>query len=650
MAKEPSALARKVSGELVGDGESLAIGLTRAEVDQQIATAKKYPRVISKVLADVIEFATLNEEGAASMIYEKPQGGDTIQGASIRFAELLAQSWGNARTGARTVHVDTTEKFVEAEGIFHDLQTNLAISRRVRRSIRKRDGSIFSEDMILTVANAAGSIALRNAILGGIPKPVWSQAYEAAKQVVRGELGTLAKRRSAALNYLKTKGVEPARALAAIGIKNEADMTLDHMASLRVRVASIQSGEPIDEMFPPIGAPAAPVKTNVADKLPPKTELPKTADKAESGGFDAKRVAADIDTASPPKEKDAPAAEETPHDPKTGEVIEGEVVTTDDEPTFGALALVEGKAPRGESYTLIDDEDDDNPDPLTLALYMDGVEVGRVTAAQSEEYNAYTEHALTDDEAAALPQTDVVEPQDTQVVDTSSTDLPDGWEVLKDVDGPAPIGEETYVLAGDMPDAKTGRLVTYQNGKSFSSTSKAGVSKFIRYTAHPVIEGGKGDALGEDESFPGDQPATRTATQDGPDQEDDGSELPGAFGVFWKAAFDSPISWEDFVKTFGALNAADEWKDKDFTDEDRDAFRSKIAIELAAANRLPDVTGNITAFRLWMESVEGEAGATAIENNFRALKGSDSWAKWKAEKQAAFRETVELRLAKIRSA
>lgn len=636
MAKEPSALARKVSGELVPPGgeESLAIGLTRAEVDQQIATAKKYPRVISKVLADVIELATLNEEGAASMIYEKPQGGDTIQGASIRFAELLAQSWGNARTGARTVHVDLTEKFVEAEGIFHDLQTNLAISRRVRRSIRKRNGDVFSEDMILTVANAAGSIALRNAILGGIPKPVWSQAYEAAKQVVRGELGTLAKRRAAALNYLKTKGVEPARALAAIGITNEADMTLDHMASLRVRVSSIQGGEPIDEMFPPIGAAAAPAKTNIADKLPPKTELPKTDDKAaESGGFDGKRVEADINTASPPAPK---AAEKTPHNPETGEVIEGAVIDPghedqDDEETFACLDSIAGPAPRGESYTLLDDDDDGE----TLPLYIDGVEVGRVNPEQSAEYNAYTEHAPTDEEAAASPQVE------------AGSDLPDGWEVLKDVDGPAPIGEDFYILAGDMPDEKTLRLTTYRNGVAASSCGKVGAAKLVRYTSHPVTEGAKAAAdvqtaenvalaePADDEGFPGDRPA--------PGAGDGGDELPGAFGVFWADAFSGDPPWTDFVKAWGDLNKSGDWTDLD-DDDDRNAFRAKIAAKLLALNRLPDVTSNITAFRLWLEFA---SDGKVIAEKWRELKQSDVWAKFKPDRQAEFRTTVEQRLAKI---
>ena len=148
---------------------SLVIGMSRVEIDQQIATARRYPRQISVVAKNILSTVTLDEETAAECMYALPRGGKPIQGPSIRFAEAVKAFYGNNRSASRVVHVDRAEKVVVAEGIFHDLETNTATRSEVRRRIVDSKGRLYSDDMIIVTGNAAGSIALRNSILGGGP-------------------------------------------------------------------------------------------------------------------------------------------------------------------------------------------------------------------------------------------------------------------------------------------------------------------------------------------------------------------------------------------------------------------------------------------------------------------------------------------------
>jgi hypothetical protein len=162
----------------------------------------------------IFSLATLDRESAEESMYALPRGGKPITGPSIRFAEVVKQAYGNCRAAARVVHVDREEKFVEAEGIFHDLETNVATTARVRRRIVDSKGRLYSDDMIIVTGNAACSIALRNAIMGGVPKPLWRRAYEAVQGTIKGDITTLSENRTKAL-----AGVRRLRGEARAGVR-----------------------------------------------------------------------------------------------------------------------------------------------------------------------------------------------------------------------------------------------------------------------------------------------------------------------------------------------------------------------------------------------------------------------------------------------
>lgn len=238
--------------EHIGDAidSSLAIGLSRAEIDQQIATARRFPRQISKVASNILSLATLDEETAEECMYALPRGGKPIKGPSIRFAEIVKGAYGNCRVASRVVHVDRTEKVVIAEGIFHDLESNTATRAEVRRRIVDKRNKLYSDDMIIVTGNAAGSIALRNAILGGVPKPLWRKAYDAVQQAIAGDIATLSETREKGIRALAAFGVTPAQIFVALGLSGEADITLEHIPILRGMFAALKNGEAtVEEMF-----------------------------------------------------------------------------------------------------------------------------------------------------------------------------------------------------------------------------------------------------------------------------------------------------------------------------------------------------------------------------------------------------------------
>ena len=258
---------------------SLVQQITKAEIDQQIATAHAYPRSLQTVSQAICDLATFSPDAAAECNYALPRGGKSITGPSIRLAEIVAAEYGNCRVGARVVHVDRFEKFVEAEGIFHDLQKNTATTARVRRRIVDSKGRLYNDDMILVTGNAACSIAKRNAILAGVPKALWMPAYEAALEVIKGAAKTLTERREKALKVLGTFGVTLDMIARALDVAGPLEITTEHMPTLIAWHNSLKDGSAtVESLFPP--APTAGAERGAK----PKGAAEKMADLVEDGG------------------------------------------------------------------------------------------------------------------------------------------------------------------------------------------------------------------------------------------------------------------------------------------------------------------------------------------------------------------------------
>ena len=219
--------------------------LNKSEIDMQIATAHKYPRSITQFRRDVMDMVTISEAVAQECIYALPRDGKVIEGPSARFAEVVASAWGNSRAGARVV--SDQGDFVTAQGVFHDLQKNVAITYEVQRRITSKSGKRFSADMIGVTANAACSIALRNAILKGVPKAFWSDMYEGARQTAMGDVKTLPNRRAEAFKLLQGYGVTKEQVFAKLDVKGEADIGQEQLLILRGIITAIKEGDTTPE-------------------------------------------------------------------------------------------------------------------------------------------------------------------------------------------------------------------------------------------------------------------------------------------------------------------------------------------------------------------------------------------------------------------
>lgn len=221
--------------------QSMVATLQKGEIDGQIATAKKYPRSVVRFRKEALEMVTLTEKVAESCIYALPRDGKTIEGPSARFAEVVASAWGNCRAGARVV--SDQGDFVTAQGVFHDLERNVAITYEVQRRITNKSGKRFGADMIGVTANAACSIALRNSILKGVPKAFWDDLYEAARQVIRGDFKTLANRRADTLAKFQGYGMSKEEVCATLAVGGVEDIGLDELVLLRGMLTALREGD-----------------------------------------------------------------------------------------------------------------------------------------------------------------------------------------------------------------------------------------------------------------------------------------------------------------------------------------------------------------------------------------------------------------------
>lgn len=252
--------------EVVDAAPEAALSLiTKAEIDMQIATAHAFPRSVSKFLKDVMSLATVTPEIAESCVYALPRGGKTVEGPSVRLAEMVASAYGNLRTGARVVFNDG--KHVTAQGITHDLEKNIMHTEEVRRSILQNETKwdqaqgksvrtgkmvMMNEDMQTVTGRAACAIAYRNSIFKVVPAALIQDVIERVKEIIRGDAQTLGERRDKAIKYFVDLGVKEAKIFEAIDVKGKEDIDLDKFVLLRGMCTAHRNGEAtLEGIFPP---------------------------------------------------------------------------------------------------------------------------------------------------------------------------------------------------------------------------------------------------------------------------------------------------------------------------------------------------------------------------------------------------------------
>ena len=287
--------------EVLDAGGGALEQISRAEIDMQIATAKKYPRTLSKVKQNVLTLATMDEETAAACFYSLPRGGKDITGESVRLAEILASAYGNLRAAWRPVNIDRTNGVVTCQGVCHDLETNISTSLEKTRKVQKKRGSDkYEEDMIMLAVNACGAIVYRDAVFKVVPKALIKPILKDIKEAARGK-GTLDQKVDRVMNRFKDLGEKESisakemekRVLVAVECNKREDITLTILDTLIGMGTAITDGEVrLSDVFP-----------KEQEKLKAEDVMPKK--KAAK----AKPAPSKLDPENPYQKKEEPADE-----------------------------------------------------------------------------------------------------------------------------------------------------------------------------------------------------------------------------------------------------------------------------------------------------------------------------------------------------
>jgi hypothetical protein len=141
----------------------------------------------------------------------------------------------------------------------------------VKRRITNKYGKRYNDDMNVVTGNAACSIAIREAVFKVVPRSLFKDIFDAAKDTSLGKAKTMAERRESAFGWFEKAGVTRERILERLGRKGMDDVSVDDLLTLTGMRTAIKDGDmALDEAFPVNGATppserAAAAETNLRE-------------------------------------------------------------------------------------------------------------------------------------------------------------------------------------------------------------------------------------------------------------------------------------------------------------------------------------------------------------------------------------------------
>lgn len=228
--------------------------MDRAEIDMQIATAKRFPRDIQQCLNNIRALSMIDEETMESCFYHlerKDKDGQIkeIEGMSVRMAEIFVSCWGNLRVATRIIGNDGRK--ITAQGICFDVQNNVAVSSETSRRITNKSGKTYSDDMQIVTGNAASAIAFRNAVFKVIPAAVTKAVTNEIRQRLLEMTSTkISQKRRNAVEWFTKRGVTEDELRKYLGTDNLETISAEEIVELRGVATAIREGSSsIDEVF-----------------------------------------------------------------------------------------------------------------------------------------------------------------------------------------------------------------------------------------------------------------------------------------------------------------------------------------------------------------------------------------------------------------
>lgn len=354
----------------------------RAELDIAVTTAKNYPRNLETFGQRLVELAAADEEVAEDCFYALPRDGKMIEGPSVRLAELVVHSWGNAHAAARVISIGKTT--LKSQGVFRDLETNTIHTFEVERRITYKSGTRYSDDMITTTGNAANKIAYRNAVFAGVPKIFWKPAYLAARRAAIGEADSITTKVDRMVKYFSQMGVRPGEILHLLGVESEDHITGEMLVTMKGIGNAIKEGDiSVDEAFgrtrgQGAGAAAPPATSSeINDAIRSATGGPRSKEKNGS-----------------PEKTDPETDGELPFDPDPGKASPQKAdkpadIPTDKPATPAKKASGSRRADPGAYFAILE------------AAQEAGISPGKLNEISKERYNQ-TAQMLTEKNSSDL--------------------------------------------------------------------------------------------------------------------------------------------------------------------------------------------------------------------------------------------------------
>jgi len=259
--------------------------IARAELDTQIATANAYPRDEIVCIEKAIKLVTIDEETAQGCFYALPRKDKdgnriTIEGDSIRLAEIIRCVWRHMHTQTRIIEV--AEKYITTEAVCWDLQNNNKHIATDRITIwfgekNGKGGYRANNDMQIMLAKASQAKALRNAIFQVVPKALVKMVSSAARKFSLGDVKNLHGKINAVVNKLVKMGINKEQMLEYFGHTKIDDFTQEDLGALLGIGTALKEGmiKP-EEVFAVEKAPTESasdtLNTLLATKQAPKIE------------------------------------------------------------------------------------------------------------------------------------------------------------------------------------------------------------------------------------------------------------------------------------------------------------------------------------------------------------------------------------------
>lgn len=344
--------------ELAGQGPATAalVARQRANIESRFIMAMHRPRSMAVVRQNII--TECRRPGfAETAVYHVPRGGKTIDGLSIRFAEVAARCYGNMPVETVTIFESDEDRIMECT--VTDLESNVTFSEQItvkktverkilkqgQRPIRERMNSsgerVFiveaTDDDMTMKANSMISKTIRKLILRLIPGNLKQEAKELCEEIARDKQAKDPDAfRNRMVDSFDELGVR-ASDLEAYFDAPIANLTIDQARSLVPIFNAIKEGEltwrqVMDERREerkdgaPPAKPAAKTTASAPATKPvdpkatdPKATDPKADPKAGGKGAAAAKAAIKSNTSQTPAAKTdpAPAQAAPPKEEKT---------------------------------------------------------------------------------------------------------------------------------------------------------------------------------------------------------------------------------------------------------------------------------------------------------------------------------------------